>query len=109
MKIRLHIERLVLDSLPAEGLQQDALHRQVSSELERLIREWGLDQGMQRSGAHDRLPGGDLALPRLSNGRQPNGQRRDSQGLGHDIARSIFQAIGSKQQGESKPVYRRDR
>jgi hypothetical protein len=85
MKLRLHIERLVLDGLPLEGRHGVVVGREISRELERLLREQGLGSNMKTSGAHWRIESGSLDLQ----------EKSAPVTIGRGIAQSIYAGIGS--------------
>lgn len=96
MRIRLHIERLVLDGLPAtDGAR---LRAAVEGELARLLAAGGLGRGLAAGGALARLSVPPIHLER--DGRRPDV-------LGRAVARSVHAGIGEP--GDAGPVGRRGR
>lgn len=86
MKIRLHIERLILEGLPLENRHGREVQAAVERELTRLLVAHGLGQEWQSGGAVPRVsaPGFQVV-----NENHPNR-------LGRQIARSVYSAIGGR-------------
>lgn len=84
MRIRLHIERLVLDGLPSAGADRALLRAAVAGELARLLAAGGLDRDLAAGGAVARL-----SAPPIRFGR---GERPDA--IGRAVARSVHAGIG---------------
>lgn len=82
MRIRLHIERLVLDGVPAG--QPQVLRRAIESELAHKLGETGLAQQF-------RAP---VAIPRISGGHIQIGGNADTSRLGRQIADGVCRGIG---------------
>jgi hypothetical protein len=95
MRIRLHIERLVLDGLPATDRAR--LRAAVESELARLLAAGGLGRGLAAGGAMARLSAPPIRLERSG--------RPDA--LGRAVARSVHARIGGP--GDAGPSERGDR
>jgi len=67
MKIVVHIERLVLEGIPASGSEARMLQRSLEAELTRLISWTGRDHPWRQSAAVPSLRGGEAVLsPGLS-------------------------------------------
>ncbi len=84
MKVKLHIERLVLNGLPVSSNQGPLVQRAVEHELARLLAAGSLARSLEVSGAVADLPAASLAM---ANGA-------DAGQLGSAIARSIYKGIG---------------
>jgi hypothetical protein len=83
MKIKVHIERLVLDGLPVSTAQGALLRGAVERELTRLVAAGGLS-GAGRGGAVARADAGEIHF-----------QRRDkADAIGKRIARATYRGIG---------------
>jgi hypothetical protein len=87
MNIELHIERLVLDGLPAEG-SSAALREAIQMELARLLRSRGLSHELR----------GGIAVPRVRGGTV--GIEHQPAKLGQSIARAVHEGIGPPKGGE---------
>ena len=79
MNIELHIERLVLDRMHAEG---PALREAIQVELTRLLRSHGLSRELR----------GGIAVPRVRGGTV-RAESRPAK-LGQSIARAVHEGIG---------------
>lgn len=86
MNIELHIERLVLDGLPAEG-SSAALREAIQMELARLLRSHGLSHELTGGIAVPRVRGGAVSVE-----HQPTK-------LGQTIARAVHEGIGPPKGG----------
>jgi len=86
MKIRLHIERLVLDGLPLERRQAPQVQAALERELSRLLSAEGRGRDWRTDGAVARLKAPAI---RLTKGNPP-------QAIGRDIAKSIHAALGAR-------------
>ncbi len=84
VKIRVHIERLILDGLPVERRQGPLVRASVEQELRRLLAAGGLADRLRRGGALPEVRAGDVQLAGKS---QPAR-------LGQQIARSVYDGIG---------------
>lgn len=84
MKIRLHIERLVLDGLPVATRDGPLVRAAVERELTRLLEERGIS-GTLRAGT---------TLPRVRASSVRLAPEMRAAQLGHQIARSVFTGIG---------------
>jgi hypothetical protein len=86
MKIKLHVERLILDGLTLERLHGPLLQAAVENELARLLGAHGLGHEWRTGGAvpRARAPGF-----RLANEHTPNR-------LGQQIAQSVYSSIGER-------------
>ena len=89
MKLRLHIERLVLDGLPVQSRHGAAVGREILRELERLLRKQGLGSHMKSSGAHWHVAGGELKIS----------EKTTPETIGRDLAHRIYKGIGSREPG----------
>ena len=85
MKIRLHIERLVLDGLPVSGLQGPVVQAAVERELTHLLTGSGLSHEFRAGGAVPNLRSRNI---RLEQGSQP-------QAVGRQIAGAVYSGIGN--------------
>jgi hypothetical protein len=83
MNIRVHIERLILEGLPAGGLQSGSIGQVVEAELARSLAREGLAHLRPRHEA--RLAADDISLVRPGDPRQ----------LGKQIGGAIQQCINS--------------
>jgi hypothetical protein len=84
MSINLHIERLILEGIPAH--ESRSVRKTVERELARLLREGGLSHELHRGGALPDVPAGTI---RVGHDRHP---RR----LGADVARAVYRGIGAR-------------
>jgi hypothetical protein len=84
MKVRLHIERLVLDGLQVSSADAARLKVAMEAELGRLLAEGGMNAELAAGGA---LPHVSTAAMRAASGSEPAE-------LGRAIARSIHSGIG---------------
>ena len=84
MNIKLHIERLILEGLPAASVRGPQLKAAVEAELTRLLTEDGLGHGMQAGGALPRVAASPLRLAPETKPAQ----------LGKQIAQSVYGGIG---------------
>jgi hypothetical protein len=80
MKIKLHIERLVLDGLPVERRDGSIVQAAVESELTRLLSSEGLAPSLLSGGAVPHAPGGSIQLTGQSNPTQ----------MGTQIAKAVY-------------------
>jgi len=94
MKVRIHIERMVLDGPPMTRSQLDQLRSAVESELAQLVQSGHLSPEILAGGA---IRG--ISVPAI-----PERAARAPVGLGNQIARAMFRGIGS---GHGKPLKRR--
>jgi hypothetical protein len=83
MNIRVHIERLILEGLPANGPHSGLIGQAVEAELARSLAREGLGHVRPRHEA--RLPADDIALVRPGDPRQ----------LGKQIGGAIHQCLSS--------------
>jgi hypothetical protein len=81
--IKVHIERLVLEGLPAERSQGPLVQAAVQAELSRLLSEGGLGPELASGGSVPSVPAGSIRL----NGGGPGE-------MGRQIARSVYGGIG---------------
>ena len=82
MKVRVHIERVILDGVPAQHPR--LLRQSLQNELAESIRIGGLSKELLGGGARASLRGG---ITRVDG-------RADMQTLGAGIARAAYQALG---------------
>jgi hypothetical protein len=85
MTIRVHIERLVIES-GAEAADAPRIRRGLQRELTRLLRAGGLSHEV-RNGA---------ALPLVRGGPIAPGPDRTPASLGSRLARAVYQGIGDR-------------
>jgi hypothetical protein len=85
MKIRVHIERLVLEGLPVTSLDGPRVRAAVQRELTRLLGAHGISGGLRQGGAVAEVRGGGLHLAG-ANGPTAIGTR---------IGRSVYQGLGN--------------
>jgi hypothetical protein len=86
VKVRLHIERLILDGLPVSGDQAPSVRAAVETELARLIADGGLSHEVRSGGAVPGLRGGDIRIEQASRPAR----------LGKQIAGAVYGGIGNK-------------
>jgi hypothetical protein len=84
MKIRFHIERLILDGLPVSWSQRHLVQRAVQRELTQLLAGGGLSEELRAGGAVPALRAGSI---RLEKGSQPGS-------VGQKIAGAVYGGIG---------------
>jgi hypothetical protein len=84
MKIRLHIERLILDGVTLSAAERPRLQAAVEMELGRLLGERGIANGLESGVAIDAVRGGTVQLPREVSGT----------GLGKQVALAVYGGIG---------------
>ncbi len=84
MKIKLHIERLILDGLPVASNQGPLVQAAVEAELARLLGVNGLSHELRSGGAVPEVAAGPL---RLASESTPSK-------LGQQIARAVYRGIG---------------
>ena len=82
MKIRLAIDRLLLDGFAFTAKEREQVRTSVEAELSRLIRAGGASPSMRSGGAIE-----SIAAPPISG-------KRPAAGTGEGIARSVFRGIG---------------
>jgi hypothetical protein len=82
-RIRVMIDRLVLDGLPLERAQGPAVKAAVEAELSRLLAEGGIDRGLALGGA---VPSVSADSIKLAGGGPAQ--------VGMQIARSVYGGIG---------------
>ena len=84
MNIKLHIEQLILEGLPATSVRGPQVKSAVETELTRLLTEGALSHGMQAGGALTLVQVSPLQLaPETKPGQ-----------LGKQIAQSVYGGIG---------------
>jgi hypothetical protein len=86
MKIRLHIERLVLDGLPVTGAQGPQIKAALETELRRLLSVHGVSRELASGGAVPSVRAPGLAIARGASAAR----------VGTQIARSLHGGIGGK-------------
>lgn len=86
MRIRLHIEHLVLDGLPVTAAQGAQVKAALETELGRLLSAHGVAREFQSGAA---LPSVNAAAMQAPRGAAPGA-------LGTQIARSIFSGVGRR-------------
>jgi hypothetical protein len=87
MNVSLHIERLVLDGLELERGHEPLFRAALEAELTRLIAGGGGANHLTTAGT----------VPRLSApGIETAGGGGDPAGLGRQIARSVYDSLGSR-------------
>jgi hypothetical protein len=84
MKIRLHIERLILDGVTLSAAEHPRLQAAVEMELGRLLAERGIANSLESGVAIDAVRGGAVQL-----GRDGGGAR-----LGKQVAQAVYGGIG---------------
>jgi hypothetical protein len=87
--ITVSIDRLILDSLPTEGMSSEALSAEVRRELASLLAERGMHKGIAAGGAWGSIRGGEIT-----------GIEADPGQLGTQIAQAIHAGLGG-QRGEA--------
>lgn len=80
--IHLHIDRLVLDGLPIDGIDPDALADSVRAALRGLLADQGIHEGLAADGARNAIRGGTIQHLEPS-----------VQGLGQQIAHAIHAGL----------------
>jgi hypothetical protein len=86
MKIKLHIDRLILDGLPLERRHRPHVQAAVEEELTRLLAAHGLGREWQSGGTVPRIRAPSF---QLANANPPSR-------LGQQIAGSIYGSIGER-------------
>jgi hypothetical protein len=84
MKIKIHIERLILDGLPISHSQRPIVQAALEAELAGLLAADGIAPELQAGGALPRVPGGSIELTSDDNPGQ----------LGRQIAQAVYGGIG---------------
>lgn len=84
MKIKLRIERLVLDGLPVSRLQGEKVRRTVEHELTQLLTHGGMANDLRSGGAMPALRAGNIRMEKRS---QP-------ETVGKQIAGAVYGKIG---------------
>jgi hypothetical protein len=88
MKIKLHIERVVLmEGMGISSSQRPIFQFALGTELLRLLRGSGLSPELKAGGSHALVRAGTVQIARKSNPKH----------FGKDIANSVCQAIGDKE------------
>jgi hypothetical protein len=88
MKMNIHIERLILEGLPASSAQGPQIGSAIQEELVRLLAAHGLT---------DELRGG-IAVPRIRAGTIQLGAENQPAKLGASIAQAVHEGIGNSKQ-----------
>jgi len=86
MRIKVHIERVVLEGLPVSSRDRERLQRALTRELERLIGAREISGNLRSGGAVPSVEGVELRLPTQTSPRE----------LGRQIARSVHAGLGSR-------------
>lgn len=86
MKIRLNIERLILDGLPVAHAQGTLVRAAVETELARLLAAGGVSRELRAGGAVPALRGGNFQVEKESRPAR----------LGAQIAGAVYGGIGDK-------------
>lgn len=84
MKIRLHIEQLVLDGLPVTNLQGLQVRDAVERELAQLLAADGLSEDLRRGGAVLHVRCGAIQLAKANHATR----------LGRQIAGAVYGGVG---------------
>jgi hypothetical protein len=84
MKINIHIECLILDGLPIERRDREAVQTAIEAELSRLLNVEGSSSGLLSGGATPTARGGSIQLASECN----------PTGLGTQIAQAVFRGLG---------------
>ena len=85
MKIKVHIERVVLDGVPAA--EPRLLRRALQKELTQKLTEGGLSQEFRHGGAVPFVGGGSIEI----------GKAHLASKLGTQVAGAVYRGIGGKQ------------
>jgi hypothetical protein len=94
MKIHLHIDRLILEGLPATSRQGPQIRSAIQEELTRLLEAHGLSEELR----------GGISVPRIRAGTMQVGAGSQPGKLGTGIARAVHEGLGSsKEQGSRNP------
>lgn len=86
MKIKLHIERMVLDGLTVDQTQGGRVRAAVEKELTRLLAAGGVAPELKAGGAVPTVRGGNMRV-------EKNSRPAD---LGTNIAGAVYGGIGSR-------------
>jgi len=86
VKIRLKIERLILDGLPVAHAQGPLVRAAVETELTRLLAAGGVSRELRAGSAVPGVRGGDIRVDQASR----------PAGLGKQIAGAVYGGIGNK-------------
>ena len=86
MRIKLHIERLVLDSLPVSRTQAQVVRTTVERELTQLLTTQGFSDELRGGGALSSLRAGNIRLEK----------RPQPATVGKQIAGALHRGIGRK-------------
>jgi hypothetical protein len=86
MRVRLHIERLVLDGLQVSGPDAARLKAAMEAELGRLLADGGVNIELAAGGA----------LPRVGAAPIHASHRATPADLGGEIARSVYSGVGRR-------------
>ena len=85
MRIRVHIDRLVLDGLPVERRHAPAVRAAVEAVLGRLLADGGVGGAFGAGGAVPRLSGGTIVV----------GAATPPDVLGSQIAQAVHRSVAS--------------
>lgn len=97
MSVNVHIERLILDGLPANQAQGSIIGAAVETELARLLAAGGLGPSLQSGGAWPSVPAGAIQLVATT-----------PVALGRQIAQGVFQGIGRENQQSRASTSRKE-
>jgi hypothetical protein len=86
MRIKVHIERVVLEGLPVGSHDSQRVQQALTAELERLIRAREIPGDLRSGGAVPSVQGVELRLPTHTSPGE----------LGRQIARSVHEGLGSR-------------
>jgi hypothetical protein len=86
MRIKVHIERVVLEGLPVSSHDAQRVQRALTAELERLIAAREISGDLRSGGAVPSVQGVELRLPTHTSPRE----------LGRQIARSVHRGLASR-------------
>jgi hypothetical protein len=85
MRIRIRIDRIVLDGVPIAAAQAPHVRAAIESELRRLFVEQGLPRELRAGGATPRLRAPDTRVT-----------REHPAGTGRQIAGAVYRSLGAK-------------
>jgi hypothetical protein len=86
MNIKVHIERLILDSLPIAHAQGPLVRAAVETELARMLADGGLSRELRAGGAVPVLSGGNIQVDKESR----------PAAMGKQIAGAVYGGIGNR-------------
>jgi hypothetical protein len=85
MKIHLHIDRLILEGLPATSRQGPQIRSAIQEELTRLLEAHDLSEELR----------GGISVPRIRAGTMQVGAESQPVKLGTSIARAVHEGLGN--------------